>query len=71
MPRADDIALRRHEHLLVLLDRDSNPIGAPAAAALAEDVDGSRKVIAFMSQVHFDPDMAVEIFVFEPNGGES
>lgn len=25
-----------------------------------------RKVVAFMSQVHFDPDMAVEIFVLEP-----
>ena len=25
-----------------------------------------RKVIAFMSQVHFDPDMAAEIFVLEP-----
>jgi hypothetical protein len=27
-----------------------------------------RKVIAFMSQVCFDPDMAAEIFVLEPNG---
>jgi uncharacterized protein YbcI len=26
-----------------------------------------RKVVAFMSQVHFDPDMAAEIFVLEPN----
>ncbi len=25
-----------------------------------------RKVIGFMSQVHFDPDMAAEIFVLEP-----
>src|SRR3954451_4066112 len=25
-----------------------------------------RKVIAFMSQVHFDPDMAAEVFVLEP-----
>jgi uncharacterized protein YbcI len=25
-----------------------------------------RKVVAFMSQVHFDPDMAAEIFVLEP-----
>jgi uncharacterized protein YbcI len=25
-----------------------------------------RKVIAFMSQVHFDPDMAAEIFVLDP-----
>jgi uncharacterized protein YbcI len=27
-----------------------------------------RKVIAFMSQVHFAPDLAAEIFVLEPNG---
>ena len=26
-----------------------------------------RKVAAFMSQVHLDPDMAAEIFVLEPN----
>jgi uncharacterized protein YbcI len=25
-----------------------------------------RKVIAFMSQVHFDPDTAAEIFVLDP-----
>jgi uncharacterized protein YbcI len=25
-----------------------------------------RKVIAFMSQVHFDPDLAAELFVLEP-----
>jgi uncharacterized protein YbcI len=25
-----------------------------------------RKVVAFMSQVHFDPDMAAEIFVLQP-----
>ena len=31
-----------------------------------EEITG-RKVAAFMSQVHFDPDMAVEIFVLEPN----
>jgi uncharacterized protein YbcI len=30
-----------------------------------------RKVIAFMSQVHFAPDMAVEAFVLEPNGSEN
>lgn len=30
-----------------------------------EEITG-RKVIAFMSQVHFDPDMAAEIFVLEP-----
>jgi uncharacterized protein YbcI len=37
-----------------------------------EDATG-RKVIAFMSQSHIDPDLAAEIFVLEPekkaNGG--
>ena len=27
-----------------------------------------RKVRAFLSQVHFDPDIAAELFVLEPNG---
>jgi hypothetical protein len=27
-----------------------------------------RKVIAFMSQNHIDPDLAVEVFVLEPDG---
>jgi len=31
----------------------------------------SRKVIAFMSQVHLDPDMAAEIFVLAENGAET
>jgi uncharacterized protein YbcI len=29
-----------------------------------------RKVIAFMSQIHFDPDMAAEIFVLEPRADD-
>ena len=36
-------------------------------SAAVEDVMG-RKVIAFLSQVHFDPDLAAEIFVLEPDG---
>jgi uncharacterized protein YbcI len=32
-----------------------------------EEVMG-RKVVAFMSQVHFDPDMAAEIFILAPDG---
>lgn len=28
-----------------------------------------RRVIAYMSQVHTNPDMAVELFVLEPNAG--
>jgi uncharacterized protein YbcI len=34
-----------------------------------EEIMG-RKVIAFMSQVHVAPDMAVEIFILEPDGDE-
>lgn len=30
-----------------------------------EEITG-RKVVAFMSQVHFEPDLAAEIFVLEP-----
>jgi len=30
-----------------------------------------RKVIAFMSQVHFEPDMAAEIFVLEPSKSDN
>jgi uncharacterized protein YbcI len=34
-----------------------------------EEITG-RKVIAFMSQVHFEPDMAVEAFILEPTAAE-
>jgi hypothetical protein len=30
-----------------------------------------RKVIAFMNQNHIDPDLAVEVFVLEPDGAAS
>src|SRR3954453_15683472 len=30
-----------------------------------------RKVIAFMSQNHIDPDLAVEVFVLQPEGGDA
>jgi uncharacterized protein YbcI len=35
-----------------------------------EELTG-RKVIAFMSQVHLDPDMAAEVFVLSPDGEET
>ena len=35
-------------------------------AQAVEEIMG-RKVVGFMSQVHFAPDMAAEIFVLEPN----
>ena len=45
----------------------------PSSAAFSQAVEENtgRKVIAFMSQVHFDPDMAAEIFVLEPADGEN
>ena len=29
-----------------------------------------RKVLAFMSQNHIDPDLAVEVFVLQPDGAD-
>lgn len=40
-----------------------------AFSVAVEEITG-RKVIQFMSQVSFDPDMAAEIFVLEPDGRE-
>jgi uncharacterized protein YbcI len=37
-------------------------------AAVEEAV--GRKVIAFMSQNHVDPDLAVEVFILEPESGD-
>ena len=37
---------------------------------VVEEATG-RKVIAYMSQIHEDPDLAVEIFVLEPTGEPS
>jgi uncharacterized protein YbcI len=53
----------RHDFQLVMEDELTKAV---------EDATG-RKVIAFMSQSHIDPDLAAEIFVLEPekkaNGG--
>ena len=38
--------------------------------AAVEEVMG-RKVIAFLSQVHFDPDISQETFVLEPNASDA
>jgi uncharacterized protein YbcI len=37
-------------------------------SAAVEEIMG-RKVIAFMSQVHVDPDLSADIFVLEPENG--
>jgi uncharacterized protein YbcI len=42
----------------------------PDFIAEVEKITG-RKVMQFMSQVSFDPDMAAEIFVLEPQGDEA
>jgi uncharacterized protein YbcI len=42
----------------------------PDFVAEVEKITG-RKVMQFMSQVAFDPDMAAEIFVLEPEGDEA
>ena len=54
--RAEHILQLRHEYQLVMRDE------------LVGIVEGEldRKVIAFMSQNHIDPDLAVEVFVLEP-----
>jgi uncharacterized protein YbcI len=38
--------------------------------AAVEEVTG-RKVVAFLSQVHFDPDISAEIFVLEPEAADA
>ena len=42
----------------------------PGFVAEVEKITG-RKVVQFMSQVAFDPDMAAEVFVLEPADGDS
>jgi uncharacterized protein YbcI len=39
-------------------------------SAAVEEITG-RKVVQFMSQVAFDPDMAAEVFVLEPDGDDA
>ena len=41
----------------------------PRFVEAVEEITG-RNVIAFMSQVHLDPDLAVEIFVLSPEDGD-
>jgi uncharacterized protein YbcI len=39
-------------------------------SAAVEEITG-RRVVQFMSQVAFDPDMAAEVFVLEPDGEDA
>lgn len=54
--KADHVLRTRYEFQLVMRDE---------LVALVEGALG-RKVIAFMSDNHIDPDMAVEVFMLEP-----
>jgi uncharacterized protein YbcI len=42
----------------------------PAFIAMVEEATG-RKVRAFLSQTHFDPDISAEVFVLEPEGNKA
>jgi uncharacterized protein YbcI len=54
--RGNRVIQRRHDYELVMRDD------------LVEIVERelNRKVVAFMSQNHIDPDLAIEVFVLEP-----
>jgi uncharacterized protein YbcI len=56
--RSDRVLQLRHDYQLTMRD---DLIGI---------IEGQldRKVIAFMSQNHIDPDLAVEVFVLQPDG---
>ena len=53
---ADRVLQLRHDYQLTMRD--------DLVAIVERQLD--RKVIAFMSQNHIDPDLAVEVFVLEP-----
>ena len=54
--RANRVIRLRHDYQLVMRD--------DLIEIVERELD--RKVIAFMSQNHIDPDLAVEVFVLEP-----
>lgn len=54
--RAERVIELRHDYQLVMHDE--------LVGIVERELD--RKVIAFMSQNHIDPDLAVEVFVLEP-----
>src|SRR3954451_18740576 len=55
---SDHVLELRHDYQLTMRDE---LVAAVEAAT-------KRKVVAFMSQNHVDPDVAVEVFVLEPEG---
>ena len=58
--RLDSVRQTRHEFQEAM---------RPVFSQAVEEITG-RRVIAFMSQVHFEPDMASEVFVLEPEGDD-
>jgi uncharacterized protein YbcI len=59
--RSDRVLQLRHDYQLIMRD--------DLVRIVERQLD--RKVIAFMSQNHIDPDLAVEVFVLEPDGAAS
>jgi uncharacterized protein YbcI len=57
---SDRVLQLRHDYQLTMRDE--------LVACVEGQLD--RKVIAFMSQNHIDPDFAVEVFVLEPDGAD-
>jgi uncharacterized protein YbcI len=53
---SDRVLQLRHDYQLVMRDQ--------LIAVVEQQLD--RKVLAFMSQNHIDPDLAVEVFLLEP-----
>ncbi len=63
------VADGRHE-LVLEMRRNFQQTMRDDLVAIVEQWTG-RRVIAFMSDNHIDPDIAVEVFVLEPEGGEA
>ena len=61
MGRSEDVLRRRS-----MLQEAMGPLAIPAVEAVL-----GRRVSAFMSANHIDPDLAVEVFVLAPDGGEA
>jgi uncharacterized protein YbcI len=59
--RADRVLQLRHDYQLAMRE--------DLIALVERQLD--RKVAAFMSQNHIDPDLAVEVFVLQPDGADS
>jgi uncharacterized protein YbcI len=58
--KADRVLQLRHDFQMVMRDE---------LVEAVQDTTG-RKVIAFMSQNHIDPDLAVEIFILQPESAD-